>query len=102
MRCGVATLAAAALVLVPLGLPNGAGANTTVSVSGPFLADTVMATLAETYLATQCQVTCFRFSFLSTGENGGIRKAAAGTVDIGTVARPTPPVHEGVRFTAFA
>jgi phosphate transport system substrate-binding protein len=102
MRRGVAALAAAVLLLVPLGLPSGAGATTTVNISGPFLANTVMATLAETYLATQCRDTCFRFGFLSADENGGIRKAAAGEVNIGTVARPTSPVRKGLRFTEFA
>jgi phosphate transport system substrate-binding protein len=102
MRRGVAALSTTALLVLALALPSGAGATTTVKLGGPFLANTVLATLAETYLATQCRDTCFRFGFYSAGEDGGIRKVAAREVNIGTVARPTPPVREGLRFTEFA
>lgn len=95
MRRGAAALATAALLVLALALPSGAGATTTVRIGGPFLANTVVATLAERYLATQCRDTCFRFGFYSTGEDGGIRKVAARDLNVGTVARPPRPSARG-------
>jgi phosphate transport system substrate-binding protein len=101
MRRGVAGLTAAALLVLALALPSGAGAIKTLTMGGDVSARIVMGLVAEQYLVA-CDG-CVRFGSGARGEKAALREVARDEIHFALAAADRRPSGDGkLKFVEFA